>query len=117
WLAPLTGIATGFVTGATGIFTLPAIPYLQAIGLDRDELVQALGLSFTVSTVALGAVLMDGGLLRWTDMGLSLIALAAALVGMGLGQLVRARVPPDRFRLVFFVGLLLLGAHLAWHAL
>jgi hypothetical protein len=116
WVGPLTGIATGLIAGATGIFTLPAIPYLHAIGLEKDDLVQALGLSFTVSTVALAAVLIDGGVLRWSDMGLSLLALVAALLGMAVGQFVRTRVAAERFRLAFFVGLLLLGAHLAMRA-
>jgi uncharacterized membrane protein YfcA len=116
WLGPLTGLATGLIAGATGIFTLPAIPYLQAIGLEKDDLVQALGLSFTVSTVALAAVLMDGGLMHWTDIGIWSLALVAALVGMGLGQIVRARVRAEAFRLYFFLGLLVLGAHLAIRA-
>ena len=55
WLAPLVGVTTGLVTGATGVFVLPAVPYLQAIGLQKEELIQALGLSFTVSTLALAA--------------------------------------------------------------
>src|SRR5439155_7006008 len=54
WLGPVVGATTGLVTGATGVFVIPAVPYLQAIGLERDELIQALGLSFTVSTVARG---------------------------------------------------------------
>jgi hypothetical protein len=116
WLGPLTGLATGLIAGATGIFTLPAIPYLQAIGLQKDDLVQALGLSFAVSTVALAAVLMDGGLLHWTDMGIWSLALVAALAGMALGQIVRARVRAEPFRLYFFIGLLVLGAHLAIRA-
>jgi len=116
WLAPAVGLATGLVTGATGVFTLPAVAYLQAIGLQKDELVQALGLSFTVSTVALAAALIDNGALHLTQVGLSALSLAAALVGMGLGQIVRTRVPAARFRLFFFVGLLLLGAHLAFRA-
>ena len=116
WLGPLTGLATGLIAGATGIFTLPAIPYLQAIGLEKDELVQALGLSFTVSTIALAAVLMDGGLLHWTDMGIWSLALVAALAGMGLGQIGRGRVRAETFRLYFFIGLLVLGAHLAIRA-
>jgi uncharacterized protein len=33
-----------------GVFVIPAVPYLQVIGFDKEELVQALGLSFTVST-------------------------------------------------------------------
>ena len=29
----------------TGVFVLPLVPYLQSLGLKRDELIQALGLS------------------------------------------------------------------------
>jgi len=116
WLAPLVGLATGAVTGATGIFTLPAIVYLQAIRLNKEELVQALGLSFTVSTAALGAALTGSGAFRVTEIGLPIVALVAALLGMGFGQILRARVRPESFRLLFFIGLLLLGAHLALRA-
>jgi hypothetical protein len=42
WLAPLTGV----VTAATGVYVIPSVPYLQALGLSKDDLVQALGLSF-----------------------------------------------------------------------
>ena len=45
--------------------------------------------------------------------GASLLALAPALAGMALGQWVRARVRSETFRICFFVGSLLLGAHLA----
>jgi hypothetical protein len=44
-----------------------------------------------------------------------LLALGGALAGMVLGQMVRGRVRAEIFRLWFFVGLLLLGAHLALH--
>lgn len=60
-LGPLVGAVTGLVTAATGVFVIPAVPYLQALGLSRDELVQTMGLSFTVSTVALAAGLMLNG--------------------------------------------------------
>ncbi len=55
WLAPVCGLVTGLITAATGVFVIPAVPYLQALGLSRDQLVQALGLSFTVSSLALAA--------------------------------------------------------------
>ena len=113
WLAAPVGLTTGLVAGATGIFTLPAVPYLQAIGLQKDDLVQALGLSFTVSTLSLAAALANGGALHTGQFVGSGIALAASLAGMGLGQFVRVRVRAERFRIYFFVGLLLLGAHLA----
>jgi uncharacterized membrane protein YfcA len=95
------------------VFVLPAVPYLQAIGLEKDELVQALGLSFTVSTLALAAGLLQGDMLRPASLGISLLSLAPALGGMVLGQLVRRRIAASTFRTVFFAGLLLLGAYLA----
>ena len=112
WLSPLIGAVTGVVTAATGVYMIPSAPYLQAIGLQRDDLVQALGLAFTVATVALAASLVRDGALQISVAGASLLALAPALLGMVLGQWVRARVRPETFRVCFFVGSLLLGAHL-----
>src|ERR1700742_650780 len=54
-LSPVIGLTTGVINGGTGFFTLPAVPYLQTLGLSKDDLIQALGLSFTVSTIALAA--------------------------------------------------------------
>jgi hypothetical protein len=113
WLGLLVGAATGAITVATGIFVMPGTPYIQSLEFDRDKLVQALGLSFTVSTVTLALALAYAGQVRTSLAWPSLVALAAALVGMGLGQLIRGKVKEETFRLCFFIGLLLLGAHLA----
>lgn len=112
WLGPLCGLVTGIITSATGVFVIPAVPYLQALGLPRDELVQALGLSFSVSTLALAAGLMWHGALGAGELGASLLALAPALLGMLLGQWLRQRISAPVFKRVFFIGLGLLGAHL-----
>ena len=61
WLGLLMGTATGAITVATGIFVLPGTPYVQALQFERDRMVQALGLSFTVSTVTLAAALGYAG--------------------------------------------------------
>jgi uncharacterized membrane protein YfcA len=113
WLSPLVGLVTGVVTGATGVFVIPAVPYLQALGLDRDQLIQALGLSFTVSTVALAAGLAREGALPLAAGAASLVTLGPALLGMAVGQWLRGRVSAPTFRRAFLIGLLLLGAHLA----
>lgn len=109
WLSPLIGLLTGLITGVSGIFVIPAVPYLQALGLSRDDLVQALGLSFTVSTVALAVGLGAHGVYSADMMGLSLMALAPALMGMWMGQKLRNRISPAAFRQVFLLCLLLLG--------
>jgi uncharacterized membrane protein YfcA len=109
WLGPLVGVSTGLVMAATGVFVIPALPYLQSIGLEKDELVQALGLHFTVSTVALALVLWDGGAFDVSLGTLSLFAIAPAVVGMYAGQRMRARISAEVFRVFLFVGLLALG--------
>jgi uncharacterized membrane protein YfcA len=114
WAGPLVGAVTGLVTGATGVFVIPAVPYLGSLGLERDDLVQALGLSFTVSTFALAGGLALHGALPLAVTGTSLLALLPALAGMTLGGWLRARVRPETFRLCFFVGLLALGGELLW---
>ncbi|MBD9481530.1 sulfite exporter TauE/SafE family protein [Pseudomonas sp. PDM14] len=107
----LAGFLTGVVTGATGVFVIPAVPYLQALGLPRDSLIQALGLSFTVSTLALGAGLWWYGGLEGAEMGWSWLMLLPALLGLEIGQRLRQRLSEASFRRLFFIGLLLLGLH------
>ena len=61
---PAIGLATGLVTAATGVFVIPAVPYLQALGMEKEELVRALGISFLVSTIALAVALGSSGALQ-----------------------------------------------------
>lgn len=57
WLSPVIGLCNGLIAGATGVFVAPMVPYLNSLGLAKDDPVQALGLSFTASTIALAAAL------------------------------------------------------------
>ena len=114
WLGPLIGIATGYVMAATGVFVIPALPYLQAIGLEKDELVQALGLHFTTSTVALALLLWHGGAFHLSLGTLSLFAIVPALLGMYLGQRLRARISAQTFLVFMYLGLILLAVNLLW---
>lgn len=113
WAAPAVGAATGLVTSVTGVFVIPAVPYLQGLGLDKEDLVQALGLAFTVSTFSLAASLALDGTFRPAVAATSFYALIPSLAGMFFGQWVRSRIRPDVFRKMFFAGLLALGAHLS----
>lgn len=113
WMSPLMGLATGVIAGGTGVFVIPAGPYYQALGLDKDELVQLLGLSFTVCTSALALVLWRDGVLQFNNATGSALAVLPALAGMAIGQRIRMRASPETFRRWFFIGLLLLGAQQA----
>ncbi|WP_141589407.1 sulfite exporter TauE/SafE family protein [Myxococcus sp. AB056] len=111
-LGPWVGALTGFVTAATGVFVIPAVPYLQALGFEREELIQAMGISFTVSTLALAAGLYVNAAGAGTQLGQSLLMLLPALVGMQVGQWLRQKLSPVLFRACFLVSLLLLGMHM-----
>ncbi len=108
-LGPVVGASTGVITAATGVFVVPAVPYLQALGLHRDALMQAMGLSFTVSTVALAAGLYLNGHLPTAAVGESVLMLLPALAGMALGAGLRQRISQERFRACFLASLLVLG--------
>lgn len=112
WLGPLVGAATGWVTAATGVFVIPAVPYLQALGLQPRELVRALGLSFTVSTVALGLGLLLNGRYPAAAVGTSALLLVPAIAGMAAGDRLRRKLSAQRFRQCLLASLFLLGAYL-----
>ncbi|WP_234051412.1 MULTISPECIES: sulfite exporter TauE/SafE family protein [unclassified Xanthobacter] len=117
WLSPLIGGVTGAVTGGTGVFVIPAVPYLQALGLAKDDLVQALGLSFTVSTIAMAVGLGAHRAFQSEHLALSALSVVPALAGMWVGQRARNRISPLAFRRGFLACLLLLGCEMAARSL
>ena len=112
WLSPVVGLVTGVITGGTGVFVIPAVPYLQALGLEKVDLVQALGLSFTVSTLALALGLGVRGAYQIDGIALSVLAVIPALLGMWAGQFVRRAVSAATFKRWFLIALALIGAQM-----
>lgn len=110
WAGPLAGALNGVLTGMTGSLAFPGVPYLQSLDLPRDALVQAMGLLFAVSSLALAVAMGGRGLLSWQLGILSGAALLPALAGLWLGQRLRRRLPEATFRRVLLLALLLLGA-------
>jgi hypothetical protein len=93
------------------------MPYMQAIGMEKDELVQALGVFFTVATLALAFNLTSAGLLTAATALPGAIAMVCAFAGMFIGQSVRARLQPEAFRRWFLIAMILLGIYLSGTAL
>jgi hypothetical protein len=116
YLSPIMGGATGIMLGMIGSFFVPGFLYLQALGLKRDELVQALGISFTVASIALGVSLAGNGLYSGAYVGFSAFAVAPALLGMVAGQRLRKRLSERRFRQALFSVLLIVAVFLALRA-
>jgi uncharacterized membrane protein YfcA len=117
WLGLIAGVLTGVATVATGVFVIPGVPYVTALDFNRNRMVQALGLSFTVSTITLALALGYQGQLQSSVAWPALVALGVALIGMWVGQIVRNKIKAETFRLCLFLGLLALGVHLALRGL
>lgn len=116
WAGPAFGIANGILTGMTGSFVVPGLMFLQAIGLSKDKLIQAMGMLFTVSTIALAVALRSNNLFTGAQGIASVLALAPALIGMLAGQTIRKRLSEARFRQAFFATILILGAYIVMEA-
>jgi uncharacterized protein len=117
WIGGIVGLVTGIVSAATGIQVIPSMPFMQAIGMEKDELVQALGVFFTVATVSLAFSLTSAGLLTAATALPGAVAMAAAFTGMFIGQALRSRMPPETFRRWFLIAMIILGLYLAGSAL
>src|ERR1700760_4556435 len=86
WIGGIVGLITGMISAATGVQVIPSMPYMQAIGIERDELVQALGVFFTVATVMLSVNLTTSGLLSASTALPGAIAMGCSFAGMFIGQ-------------------------------
>ncbi|MCC8983672.1 MULTISPECIES: sulfite exporter TauE/SafE family protein [Bradyrhizobium] len=117
WVGGIVGVITGLISAATGVQVIPSMPFMQAIGMEKDELVQALGVFFTTATVALAFNLTASGLLTAATALPGAVAMVASFTGMFIGQAVRTRMHPEVFRRWFLISMILLGIYLAGSAL
>jgi len=91
------------------VFIVPMVMFLQMLDFEKEAMVQALGLSFTMCTIALGASLGWGASWQALSSVDGCVALACAFAGMGLGVRVRGRIPAAAFRRTLFIVFGVLG--------
>lgn len=112
WLSPPIGLVNGMINGATGVFVFPSVPYLNSLRLEREELIQVIGIHALVCPLALGCALALQGEFHTGLAASSIGALLPALAGMYAGQRLRRRLNPEVFRRWFFAGLIGLGGYM-----
>ena len=112
WLSPPVGLVNGMINGATGVFVIPSVPYLNSLRLEREELIQVIGIHALVCPLALGCALALQGEFHTGLAATSVVALLPSLAGMYAGQRLRRRLNPDVFRRCFFAGLIGLGGYM-----
>jgi len=112
-LNPLIGITTGAINGATGSQIFPIMPYLLALNISKDMLIQTINMSFTISSVVMLMALFYMGAIDTSFTLKSSIGILPMLLGIYLGNKVRKRIPEENFKalamaLIIVLGILLL---------
>ena len=101
-----TGFANGVLTGLTGSQVMPLFPYMMALDLDPNRMVQAINLAVMLASLCLAAGLFSAGILT-PELGVaSVIATIPALIGVEIGNRMRAHIPATQFRSVVLYVLL-----------
>ncbi len=108
-MAPVVGIASGFISGIAGVPIMPVLPFLQALDMKPQELVQSLGIVFCAASIAVGLSMTGAGVIDLRYAALSVGAVVPTLIGMSLGQVARRRLSVEQFKTGIFVALLVIG--------
>ncbi|MEM9123282.1 MAG: sulfite exporter TauE/SafE family protein [Pseudomonadota bacterium] len=108
-LAPIIGLTTGTLNGLTGSQVMPILPYLMALPLTPNQLIQTINTSFTLSSLLFAAGLATIGLMTPQLALLSVAGLVPVFLGIKAGGLIRARLQPEAFRRLILVFLMAMG--------
>jgi len=115
--SPVVGLTTGVLAGATGNISMPAIAYFNRLDLPRNDIVQMLGILFSLGAAMLGLTLAGDGNYRGELLVVSVLAVVPGVLGMLIGQRVRGLLSEKAFKRALFIGLLVAGMQLMWKGL
>jgi hypothetical protein len=110
------GLFNGVLTGFTGSQVMPLMPYMLALNLDAALFVQAVNIAVVIASAFLAIGLWMAGLMAAPEFGLSILAIAPALLGVRLGNWARRHIPASQFKSIVLGVLLLIGFSLALRA-
>jgi hypothetical protein len=111
-IAPISGFATGLVNGITGSQVMPVLPFLLSVRLDPKRFIQAINISFSLSSIVMAFGLSRLGLMTLDSVWISLAGLIPVFLGTKLGGIVRNRMDAATFRKVVLVMLIIFGVML-----
>lgn len=111
-MAGVIGSITGLVNGLTGSQIMPVLPYLMALNISKDELVQAINTSFTFASLIMLFGMGKLGLLNREILIISTAGIIPVWFGIWVGGKVRRLLPESVFRKAVLLLIILLGAGL-----
>ena len=106
------GVAAGSMGGLTAIWAPPIVIYLLASRAEKDDFVRAAGFLFLLGSLPLCLGYWQNGLLGGAMALASASMVIPTILGFTLGEWLRRRLDPARFRRAVLLLFLLLGLNL-----
>jgi uncharacterized protein len=104
-----TGFMTGIVNGMTGSQVMPILPYLLSLNLDKNVFVQAINISFTLSSLVMLLGMNQLGYLSPTTFLTALAGLVPVLLTLAVAGRLRRRLTVTVYRRLVLGFLLVMG--------
>jgi len=113
WLKIPAGFCTGFVNGLTGSQVMPVLPYLLSLNLQKNTFVQAINISFTLSSLVMLFGMDHLGYLAPQTFLIAVTGLLPVLTAVYLAGRLQKRLSSTHYRklvlsFLLFMGLILL---------
>lgn len=109
----VVGLSTGFVNGLTGSQVMPVLPYLMSLNLHRKVFVQAINISFTLSSIVMLFGMNHLGYLTANTFWIAVSSLVPVLLTVHGAGILRNRLSVALYRNLILIFLLIMGAILS----
>ncbi len=110
------GLTNGFLNGLTGTQIIPMLPYLLSLKLDRNGMINAINLGFTLSIIVLLIIFGKFDLISLETLKYSILGAIPVVAGIYIGGKLRHRVSEERFKLAVLIILIMIGVNLILNA-
>jgi len=112
-LKMVVGFCTGFVNGLTGSQVMPVLPYLLALNLNKKAFVQAINISFTLSSLIMLLSMQKLGYLSSHTLLIAVSGLVPVLLTVYFSSKLRHYLVGSLYRKLILIFLLIMGAILS----
>ncbi|GJM14838.1 MAG: hypothetical protein DHS20C13_01650 [Thermodesulfobacteriota bacterium] len=109
------GLTNGFLNGLTGTQIIPMLPYLLSLKLDRNGMINAINLGFTISITVLLIIFGKFNLISLETLKYSILGAIPVAAGIYLGGKLRYKVSEERFRMAVLLILIVIGINLIFN--
>jgi len=110
------GLTNGFLNGLTGTQIIPMLPYLLSLKLDRNGMINAINLGFTLSIIVLLIIFGKFDLISLETLKYSIVGVIPVAAGIYLGGKLRHKISEERFKLAVLIILIIRGVNLILNA-